>query len=280
MLAAVALFGAMDALLKGLAGHYPPMQVSAMRGAAALPFVVGSVALAGRLADLKPVRWEMQALRAFFTLLSLFGFVYSVSLTSLANAYSVFLAAPLIVTALSVLVLHERVDAQRWTAVAVGLAGVVVMLRPTGEGLVSIGAAFALLGGVGYALNAITLRVLTRTETNASVVFWTTIGFTVVAGAIAAPAWVPVQREHLPWIAGVGLFGAAAQYLLTVAFRRAPASVIAPFEYTALLWGMFFDLVVWNVLPGARVLAGGGLVVASGLYLVWRERRGATAAGG
>jgi len=271
MLAAVALFGAMDALMKGLAGHYPPMQVSAMRGAAALPFVVGSAALTGRVADLKPVRWKMQALRAFFTLMSLFGFVYAVSLTSLANVYSVFLAAPLIVTVLSVLVLHERVDAQRWAAVAVGLAGVLVMLRPTGAGLVSAGAAFALLGGIGYALNAITLRVLTCTETNASVVFWTTAGFTVVAGVIALPAWVPLQREHVLWIAAVGFFGAAAQYLLTVAFRRAPASVIAPFEYTALLWGVLFDFVVWDTLPGVRMLAGGGLVVASGLYLAWRE---------
>jgi drug/metabolite transporter (DMT)-like permease len=104
------------------------------------------------------------------------------------------------------------------------------------------------------------------------VVFWTIGLMTVFAAVPAVPEWVPIAARHWKWLLALGLSAAVGQYLLTEAFRSAPPSVVSPFEYTALLWGIGIDRVVWHVLPSARVLFGGGIVIASGLYVVWHER--------
>jgi len=114
--------------------------------------------------------------------------------------------------------------------------------------------------------------VITRTDSTTSVIVWTVGLMTLITGLIAVPDWVPLAREHWKWLAALGLFGAIGQALVTEAFRSAPPSIVAPFEYTALLWGIAIDWVVWSVLPATRVYVGGGIVIASGLYLIWHER--------
>jgi drug/metabolite transporter (DMT)-like permease len=273
MIAAVAVFSFMDALLKLLVAHYPPMQVAALRGATSLPFTLLPVVLARRLRDLRPRRWPMHLLRGALSVLVIGGFIYAVRVLSLANAYSVFLSAPLIVAALSVPLLGERIDWRNGLAVLIGLTGVLTMLRPSASGLSTLGTLAALVGATAYALSAITVRVLTRSDTTVSVVFWTVGLMTVFATAIAAPTWVPIAQAHYKWLFGLGVLAAVGQYLLTEAFRSAPPSVVTPFEYTALLWGVAIDRVVWHVLPSARVCLGGGIVIATGLYLIWHQRR-------
>ena len=277
MIAAVAVFSLMDAVLKFFAMRYPPMEVAALRGATSLPFTLAPVLIAARWRDLIPRRWPMHLLRGILSVVVIGGFTYAVSSLSLANAYSVFLSAPLLVAALSVPLLRERLDWRNWLAILVGLAGVLVMLRPSTSGLASFGAVAALVGATAYALSGIAVRVLTRTDTTVSVVFWTISLMTVIATAIAAPRWVAIEHAHWKWLLALGVLAAAGQYLLTEAFRSAPPSVVSPFEYTALLWGVGIDRVVWQVLPSARVLLGGGIVIASGLYLVWREHGAARA---
>ena len=273
MIAAVAIFSFMDALLKLLAAYYPPMQVAALRGATSLPFTLLPVLLRRRLQDLRPRRWPMHLLRGVLSVLVLGGFIYAVRVLSLANAYAVFLSAPLRVAALSVPLLGERIDCRNWVAVLIGLVGVLTMLRPTASGLSTLGTLAALVGATAYALSAIAVRVMTRSDTTVSVVFWTVGLMTVFTTAISAPGWVPIEHAHWKWLLGLGLLAAVAQYLLTEAFRSAPPSVVTPFEYTALLWGVAIDRVVWHVLPSARVCIGGGLVIATGLYLIWHQRR-------
>jgi drug/metabolite transporter (DMT)-like permease len=272
MLTAVGVFAVMDALLKVLAPHYPAMQVGALRGAASLPFMLVALLAMGRLRELKPVRWGLHLARGALVLVVMGGFVYAVRVLSLADAYAIFLAAPLIVTALSVPLLREHVGWRRWLAIGVGLSGVILMLRPQTESMLTLGALAALASATAYAASAITVRVLTRTDSTASIVFWVVVQLTVFAGLIAAPVWQPLRPQDWWPLAGIGLSGAIAQHLLTEAFRLAPASVIAPFEYTALLWGIAIDYVFWDTLPGSRVYLGGGIVIASGLYLIWRER--------
>ena len=273
MIAAVAVFSFMDGILKVLAARYPPMQVAALRGATSLPFTLLPVLLGGRLRELRPRRWPMHLLRGALSVVVLGGFIYSVRTLSLANTYSVFLSAPLIVAALSVPLLGERVDRRTWIAILVGLAGVLTMLRPSTSGISTFGALAALAGAIAYALSAIAVRVLTRTDTTVSVVFWTVGLMTLFTSAISAPGWVPIGHDHWKWLLGLGLLAATAQYLLTEAFRSAPPSVVTPFEYSALLWGAVIDRVVWHVLPSARVCFGGGIVIVSGLYLIWHQRR-------
>jgi drug/metabolite transporter (DMT)-like permease len=273
MLGAVAAFAAMDAVLKLLVGHYPPMQVGALRGASSLPFVVLSVAAFGRWRDLRPVRIGLHLARGALALVMLGGFIYAVKQLSLADAYSIFFVAPLLVTAMAVPLLGESVDWRRWTAIGVGLAGVVTMLRPSGSSLSTVGAIGALLSAVAYALSAISVRALTRTDTTASMVFWFLVQLTVFAGLIAVPDWVPIRQQDWVWIAALGVAGSFGQHFITEAFRHAPASVIAPFEYTALLWAVAIDWTFWHVLPGSRVLLGSGVIIASGMYLIWREKQ-------
>lgn len=278
MVAAVAAFSLMDGLLKHFAERYPPMQVAVLRGATSLPFTVLPLLIAGRLRDLAPKRWPMHLLRGALYVVTLVAFIYAVRALSLANAYAVFLSAPLIVAALSAPLLKEHVGWSNWVAILVGLAGVLVMLRPSASGFATFGALAAFIGACTYALSAIAVRVLTRTDTTASVVFWTVGLMTVLATVIAAPGWVPLAAADWKLLLALGVLAATGQYLLTEAFRSAPPAVVAPFEYTALLWGIAIDRIVWQVLPSARVCLGGGIVIASGLYLVWRERA-RTAAG-
>lgn len=271
MIGAVAAFAGMDALLKVFSTSYPALEVGTLRGAASLPFLVVPLLVMGRLRDLRPYRFSLHLLRGLLMVGVICGFVYSVRVLSLADAYSIFLAAPLIVTALSAPLLKEHVEWRNWVVIIVGLTGVVTMLRPSASSLMTFGAIAAFLSATAYALGAIALRVVTRTDTTASVVFWTIGLMTVCTGLMALPAWVPLRPQHWGLLAAMGIFGAIGQSLLTEAFRAAPPSIVAPFEYTALLWGMGIDWTFWGVLPSARVLVGGGIVIGSGLYLIWRE---------
>jgi drug/metabolite transporter (DMT)-like permease len=276
MLVAVGVFSVMDALLKLLAPHYPALQLGALRGASSLPFMLLAFTVTGRLRQLKPMRWQLHLARGALTVIMMAGFVYSVRVLSLADAYAIFLAAPLIVTALSVPFLGERVGWRQWAAIAVGLSGVIVMLRPQAGSVLTLGAVAALGAATCYALSAITVRLLTRTDATASIVFWVIAQLTVFSTLLALPSWQPIRTEDWWPLVGIGLSGAIAQHLLTEAFRLAPASTVAPFEYTALLYGIAIDYTFWNVLPSGRMYTGAGIVIASGLYLIWRERQLAT----
>jgi drug/metabolite transporter (DMT)-like permease len=182
------------------------------------------------------------------------------------------------VTALSVPLLGERVGWRRWIAIGVGLSGVLLMLRPQASSVLTFGALAALASAGAYAVSAITVRVLTRTDSTASIVFWTIAQLTIFSAVLSVHGWVPLRPQDWWPLLGIGLSGAIAQHLLIEAFRLAPASVVAPFEYTALLWGIAIDFAFWGVLPSGRVYLGGGVVIASGLYLIWRERHVASEA--
>lgn len=272
MLAAVATFAVMDVTMKRLVETYPAMQVTFLRGAASLPFLLCATGLFGRWKDLLPRRWGLHLVRGLLTVATLWLFVSAVERLSLADTYAIFMSAPLLVTSLSVPMLGERVGWRRWVAVLAGLAGVLIVLKPSGAGWVTLGGLAALASASGYALGAITIRILARTDTNASIVLWSLLLLTAISGALAAGGWVAVRLEHWPWIAALGLSGAVGQYLLTEAFSRASPPVVAPLEYSALVWGMLFDWLIWLTVPGVRMLLGASIIIGSGLYVIHRER--------
>lgn len=277
ILIAVIAFSVMDAALKQLGQTYSPFQVSALRGWSSLPFVLLLVLFGNRWGELKPVRWPLHLVRGLLAIAMLALFIYSVRSLSLSSAYAIFLCAPLLVTALSVVLLHERVDWQRWIAIAVGLVGVLAMLRPTSVDVISLGALAAFAAAICYAYAAIMIRLLSRTESTLSITFSFLVIVAIVATALAYPDWVTPKREHFTWIAILGFAGAIGQYFIIEAFRQAPVAVVAPFDYTALLWGALLDWIIWQTLPEARMVAGGAIVIASGLYLIYRERQSSTA---
>src|SRR5256884_1082 len=225
MIAAVAVFSGMDALLKLLSAHYPPMEVTVLRGAASLPFMLLPLLVTGRWRELRMRRFPMHLLRGLLGVVALGGFVYAVRVLSLANAYAVFLSAPLIVTGLSVPLLKEHADARNWGAILLGLAGVLTMLRPSAAGLVTWGALAALIAAIAYALSIIAVRVLTRSDSTASVVVWTVGLMTAFAAVIAAPDWGPLGRVPCPGLPGLAGLGALGPNLLPPPFRPPPMSV-------------------------------------------------------
>ena len=278
MLAAVATFSMMDVTMKQLVATYPAMQVTFMRGLASLPLLITAIAVFGQLKDLKPRRWGLHLARGLLSVVTLWGFIYSVSMLSLADAYTIFMSAPLLITALSVPFLGEKVGIKRWMAVLVGICGVILVLNPSGASLITIGGIAALVSALGYAISALTIRILSKTDTGAATVVWALTIMTVISGLWSWSGWIPIASKDWLWILGLGISGALGQYFITEAFRRAPPPVIAPLEYTALAWGLFFDWVIWATAPSARMLTGAGIIVASGIYVIHRERMAGKAA--
>lgn len=273
MLAAVAAFAVMDAMLKLLAPHYAPMQVAALRGLSSLPLVIAWVVLTGALPSLWRVRWALHLMRGVLSVVMLAAFAYALRTLPLAGAYALFFVAPLLVTALAVPILGEHVGWRRWSAILVGFAGVLIVLRPGGQGIVSLAGIAVLVAALGYALSAIAVRVLGRTDSIQSMVFWMIAMVSAIATALAWPQWLPIEAAHWPVLGVLALSGAAGQAAVTEAFRDTPASVVAPFEYTALAWGMGLDRLLWGTTPDRMMLVGAAVIVLSGLYLIRREKR-------
>ena len=272
MLAAVASFTVMDAGMKLLAAHYPPLQVTLLRGAASLPFVLAWVLATAGPRSIVPVRWGLHLLRGVLGMAMIGCFVFALRTLPLSTAYTIYFVAPLLVAALSVPLLGERVGPRRWTAIGIGMLGVVVVLRPGVDGLVSLPGLMVLLAATAYAIAAVTVSLLTRTDTPQSMVVWFLAIMAVGAGLAAIPGWVPLRWEHAALILGMGLAGAFGQIALTSAFMRGDASMIAPLEYTGLVWVIAWDWLLWQTLPDTATWTGAAIIVASGLYLLRRER--------
>ncbi|ALN89684.1 MULTISPECIES: DMT family transporter [Lysobacter] len=272
MLIAVLMFSMMDALLKLLSEHYPPFQVATLRGLSSLPFVLTWALASVGLRALLRVRWPLHLLRGVLGVGMMAAFVYGVNRLPLSTTYSVFFIAPLLITALSGPILGERVGPRRWIAIGVGLLGVLVLLRPSGEGMLSTAALAVAAASLAYAVTAITVRVLSRTDSTQSMMVWLMVMISLGAGALAWSGWVPVRGEDWWLILGLGVAGSLGQYAITEAFRLGEASLIAPLEYTALIWGVILDLSLWGVLPDSITWVGAAIIVASGLYLLRRER--------
>jgi len=272
MLLAVATFSLMDACLKALTPHYAPMQVAALRGMSSWPLISAWVLYDGGPRQLLRVRWPLHVLRGVLSIIMLASFAYALRSLPLAETYTLFFIAPLLITALAAIVLRERVDWRGWTAIIAGFGGTLIVLRPTGAGMLTLAGVAVLVSATGYAISAIAVRVIGRSDSTQAMVFWMLTMTSVFALALAWREWTPIQSADWSVLVGLGVFGAIGQYAITDAFQRAAASRIAPLEYTALVWGILLDYTLWHTLPDTVTLAGAAVIIAAGLYLIRRER--------
>jgi drug/metabolite transporter (DMT)-like permease len=272
MAAAVASFSAMDATMKHLVASYPAMQVTFLRGLASLPLLLAANVLFAGWRQLVPVNWPLHLLRGVLSVATLCVFIYAVGQLSLADAYAIFMCAPLLITALSVFVLHDKVEKGCWVAIVVGMMGMAIVLKPSGAGVVTLGGLAAFVATCGYALSVITIRIISRTDSRAATLLWPLILLTLISGVLSLRGWTALRLEHWPWIVAMGVSGALGQHFITEAFRSTRLAVIAPLEYTALVWGLLFDWLLWSTVPGLRMLTGSAIVVMSGLYVIRRQR--------
>jgi drug/metabolite transporter (DMT)-like permease len=271
MLIAAAVFAVMDTGLKLLSPHYPAVQVTALRSLVSLPLVLAYVGWRGGFRQALEVRWALHLLRGALGIAMISAFTLAVRRLPLAEAYSLFFVAPILITALSALVLKDRVEPARWLAVGTGLLGVLVVLRPTGEGIATLSGFAILAAAAGYAVSAIIVRILGRTDSADSLVLWPSVMMSIGATVVAAHGWVSVQSQHAWILAAIAVSGFIGQIALTEAFRAGEPSAVAPIEYTALAWGISVDWMLWKTLPDAYTLLGAAIIIATGIYLLRRE---------
>jgi drug/metabolite transporter (DMT)-like permease len=274
MAAAVFVFSIMDATLKRLSSHYAPLQVSCMRCLSSLVWLVLVIGYQRSWALLRATRPLLHLGRGALGICMLGTFVYAVNKMTLAQTYSLFLAAPLMMTALSVPLHGEHVTGRRWAAIGIGLCGVLVILHPWSKGPVPLVAALAAAGAaICYSLSALTVRALGQGNSILSTVFWNLMLVGVGAGLLSIENWRAIPLTDWPWLAGTGLAGALGQFWITDAFRRAPPAVVAPFEYTSILWAFAIDWIFWSATPSSSLIVGAAIVIATGIYVIWDERR-------
>jgi drug/metabolite transporter (DMT)-like permease len=191
-------------------------------------------------------------------------------------------ASPLIVVALAAVILGETVRVYRWSAVAVGFIGIVVILWPRftvfvgsdAQGTAFFGTMIALFGAFCGALAAILIRSMTHSESTATIVFYFTLSSTVLSLAVSLPlGWVVPSADAAALLVAIGLLGGVGQILMTAAYRYADAATIASFDYVSMLWGVAFAYLLFSEIPTPSVALGGSIVVAAGIFIIWRERR-------
>lgn len=272
MLAGIAAFAVMDATIKWLTADYPVPQVVALRSWFGLPILIWLSMREGGLAGLRTRRPLVHLGRYLLVLLLSLGFFWALSMMKLVDAIAIAFAAPIIITALSAPLLREAVGLRRWLAVGVGFCGVLIMLRP-GMGVFQWAALAALGSAAVYALLMVSTRAFKSTESTASLMLYPQIGISLTGMAMVYFFWVTPTPLDLALFAFAGFFGSIGVMCLTHAFRMAPAAVIAPFEYTALLWAVLLGYFVWGELPDGITLLGASIVMASGLYILYRETR-------
>jgi drug/metabolite transporter (DMT)-like permease len=273
MAAAVFTFSIMDATLKRLSAHYPPLQVSCMRCLSSIAWLALVIGARHSWGSLRATQPALHLGRAVLGIGMLTSFVYAVNRMTLAQTYSLFLAAPLLMTALSVPLHRERVTSRRWAAIGIGLSGVLVVLHPWSKGPLPLGPALVAGGAaICYSLSALTVRSLGRGNSTMATVFWNLVLVGVGSGLLALADWRPIPAGDWAWLAATGLAGALGQYWLTDAFRRAPPAVVAPFEYTSILWAFVIDWIFWSATPSNSLILGAAIVVSTGIYVIWDER--------
>ncbi len=270
MVLAVGLYSIMDAMVKWLGPSYPTMELVFFRSLFAFIPIAYVLWRSGSLAALRTKNPLGHAGRALAGLASLSLFFYAYTRMPLANVVAISFAAPLLVTALSVPLLGERVGRRRWTAMSVGLLGVIVMVKPD-AGLFDESAALALLGTVFYALVIVSIRKLSRTETPTAIVFYYALTATLATGAVMPFIWVMPDAEGWVLLILVGLIGGVAQFAMTRAFGLADVSIIAPFDYMHIIWAALLGLFIWGEVPGNTIWIGVPIVMASGIYILFRE---------
>lgn len=272
-LGAFLMFTVMNVLAKILSDRHSLIEIAFYRNLVALlPFLFLVFALGRR--DILVIRHKpgWVAFRALFGTVSLVATFAAYSLMPMADTTALLFTSSLFIPILGQLFLKEHVGAWRWSAVVTGFLGVVIMVGPSGH-LAPLGIAVAIGAALLQAVLQVILRYVGGWESPETTTFWFfLIGLVVTALPLPFVAVTPTPRE-IPLLLGVGLSGAAAQFLLSTAFRNARAAIVTVFNYSGIVWATLFGWFIWQEWPLPVVLAGAAIVIASNVLIIWRESR-------
>jgi len=269
MIVAVAMLVAMNTAVKLIGPDYHVFQVAFLRNLVAMFVLMPFVLRDGGVKSLKTRRPAMQLARSVTSLLGVCCYYYAVQRLPVADVMVISQAVPLFVTALAVPLLKETVGWRRWAAVAVGFSGVVLALGPVDQ--VSGAALFALAGTALWSLTFLSIRSLGATDNPSATTFYYMVFGTIAAGLVQPWFWKPLTQDVLLLAIAAGVLGAIGQFLIATAMRFGEASVVTPFNYSAILWAIVIDLALWSVAPSWWTLAGAAIITIAGLYIFRRE---------
>ena len=272
--AAMTSFGLMAAMIKlGYEAGIGTSELIFYRFAFGLPPLLAWIALTRNFGAWRTQRPLAHLTRAALGLVSMTLAFSALAFLPLAEATTISFVAPLFSVMLSALILAEPVGRHRWSAVLVGFAGVLIVMRPGGSELPPLGLALALMAALGVAAVTITIRQIGKTESTPTIVLWFTATSMILWG-LAMPFYAE-GHDRWEWLilAAVGLSGGAGQLFLTSSLRFAPVPVVVPFDYTQLIWAVLLGWAIWDTHPPSTTWAGATVIIASGLYTIYREHR-------
>lgn len=273
MALAAAAFSIMHATIRHLSvtGEMHPFEVALFR------VVFGFLALAPvflrqGMAPLRTRNLKLFALRGALNSAAMLMFFYSLSITPLATVAALGFTAPLFATLLAMLVLGEVVRLRRWTAILIGFAGTLIILRP---GMIDVGLGPLLVIGssVVWSVALMVIKVLTRTESSVTITAYASIFLTPVCLAAALPYWTWPGLEQLGWLAMIGVLGTVAQTAMNQSFKYADASAVLPMDFSKLIWAAAIGFALFGEIPDLWTWVGGALIFASATYIGIRESR-------
>ena len=280
-LASTMMFALMSAQARYLGDVFPVGEIVFFRGLFALIPIVLFFGLRNELRGaLKTSRLSAHLVRGIFSVVGTFCTFGALARLPIADVTAIAFLAPLITVIFAALILKEQVHVYRWSAVVVGFGGVFLMLSPYLNNHAAlttsmmVGLAFALTNAVSSGGATIQIRRLTATETSSAIVIFMTLIVMAVALLTAPFGWrLPATMPELAILVGIGIAGGLGQMLFTEGYRYAPASFLAPFDYTAMLWAFLLGFWIFGEVPTAAVVGGAGIVAGAGIFVILRERQ-------
>jgi drug/metabolite transporter (DMT)-like permease len=286
----IAIFSVQDVILKLLSGTYPLYQAMIIRSLTAVPLLLVIVLWLDRsLGTIVSRNWGWMAARGLLGFVAYTSYYLGLAALPMADTVALFFTAPLFITLAAALVFRERIGPVTVLALVAGFAGMLMIFNPTAS-LFDPAALLPVIGALGYALQQLAARVLGRTETAAAMTFWSNLTFLatglLLAGLFGAGTydgaahpslafltrgWQPLPARDLMLFMACGAIAAVGLLLLTYAYRVAPSSTVAPFEYSFIIWGVLWGWIFWSELPGATAWIGIALLVAAGIIVVRAE---------
>ena len=272
-LAAFAVFATHDVIVKFLGTHYAPFQIIFFSALLTFPLATFMLMRDPTQGHLRPVHPWWTGFRTAAAVVGAVSVFYAFSVLPLAQVYAILFATPLLITILSIPVLGETVRLRRWAAVVVGLIGVIVVLRP-GQAELSLGHGAALMGACAAAFASIIVRKIGRDERSVVLMLYPLVANFVVMGAALPFVYQPMPIEHLGLVAVISAFAFVAGLMMIAAYTNADAAIVAPMQYSQIIWATLFGILLFDELPDQATLVGAAIIIASGLYIVLRESRG------
>ena len=269
MATSIFFFAGADTVAKFLAGHYHPIQIAGIRQTGLLIGALLWVLLKGT-ADLRTSKPGLQIFRGTCAAISATLFVFSLRYIPLADAATIAFVAPFFVTIMGAALLKEKIGPRRWFAIIAGFSGTLVVMRP---GFAAFHPAYLLVlaSAFLFAVRQVVSRNLAATETTLSTVAFTAVVSVAILGLLQPLIWTPIQPNHILLFILYGALGATGEFLVIKALEIALAVVVAPLQYTMILWTSFFGYAVFGNLPDKFTLLGSTIIISSGAFTLWRE---------